>query len=267
MLGRLVADMYRPLDAFAPQDPAAHIKIEPVMIADSNAKLVVGSVQDNAVKTLLGNLLSLDLATGANSTSTFESTIIKTYRLQNQSVAFDKLIGSPAVRQAIEGQEGLLLRNKGVLYMVVGMKTCFNATITTGEGVHRTHGAGITVPFSLALGVPFLADVGLEASRSRERSHSSKSLSPGEQIFALEYRKVTQLSVFRRPDPEREPQISRKVKVFPWEQATFRHDDEDYTFEDDDDQQSNTDLRENEDAEVYQLEDPEWHAADCILRE
>ena len=265
MLGRLVTDMHRPLDSFTPQDPRVHIEIEPVVVEDLDANLVVSSAKGGTLKALLWNLLSVDLATGVSHTSTFESTSIKTYRLQNQLAAFDKLITSPAVRQTIEGSKGLLMRNKGVLYMVVGMKTCFNTTVTTEEEVHRKQGGGVTVPLSLAFGVPIVPDVGLEGSVSQQRGLTLRSLSPGEQIFAVEYRKVTQLSVFQRPDPEKEPQIANKVQVFPWEHSTFGSEYEDASFEDDNQQEPDSDMMSDQDEEIYHLEDPEWHATDFIL--
>ena len=118
---------------------------------------------------------------------------VKTYYLNNNGRWFREVVQLEETRKWIEktideGEE---------IYVVVGYHTIFDAHITEQCGGQGTSGGNLGIPVSTALAttgvvVPFtnLADPGLAGSHGRAEDEQRQFVARGEQICAVQYRKV-----------------------------------------------------------------------------
>jgi hypothetical protein len=238
LLGRFVTHPGRPLDNSEPKDPLAIIKNEPVKITEKAASIEVSSVNDKEAKAKVKGLVDLS-ANGNKITDTnIDDTTVTTYRLQDHYKAFDALIESPDVKKSLQGPKGLMSRSKGVLYMVVGIKTCSEGTTFKSKNAGGMgFGASLTVPLSQAFhGIP-IANPELGVSLNEHHSNTAGFKTVDEQVFAVEYKKVKQRNLWGYAESA-EPKIGHDVMAQEWENGVFKRDkgdaeDDDAAFDDD----------------------------------
>ncbi|MCJ1384490.1 hypothetical protein MMC17_007607 [Xylographa soralifera] len=236
MIGRFVTDINNPIANSQPKDPASILGATLVKTVESEAKVVLSSITNNKVKTFLEGLFTFNIGVGNDDKCTVDSAIIKTYRLQDQFDAFDKLIETPRVYDALTGPKGLFARNNGRLYLIVGIKTCQDGDLSITTGKKNEVGADFSLPLAAAFGLPFNLNAGASASMSNVEKGMKKAKAPGEYIFAVEYKKVTKRSVFGY-SASQPIKSARHAMNFEWGNATFNDvTQKDVSFEDDDDE-------------------------------
>lgn len=117
----------------------------------------------------------------------------KTYHLNNPGQWFRSAVQSQETRKWIEK----ILDEGEDIYVVVAYHTLQDARITEYIGTQSSVGGNAVIPVSTALAasgvvVPFgnLVDPGLEGFRSGAEDEQRRFIAPGEQVFAVQYRKV-----------------------------------------------------------------------------
>jgi hypothetical protein len=118
-----------------------------------------------------------------------------TYTLSNSQDVFERICASSD--RARRYLEKAYLRNRTV-YLVVGLETLLDAEVMEQAGTLTTKGGNVTAPGGLiatvATGVPLplgdLLDVGVEAGWNKGEKTISSFFAEGEQIYAVQYRKV-----------------------------------------------------------------------------
>ncbi len=233
-IGRFVTHPARPLDNFAPQDPAAIIGDEIVVVEERRTKDVLQEVKNIHAQTALEGLVKLGAQAGHKDVTNVQAPCIKTYRLQNQYKAFDKLEIDGGVREALDGPKGLFTRSKGKLYMITGFKTCAPET-----AFKATHAGGIafnaqlTIPMSaLVSGLPFNVlnpTVGGGVGLDHHNFHQFTTAS--EQIFAVEYKIVKQRNILGMYSPNAETVIAHDPLTHRWNNAMYSGDEKDEEIE------------------------------------
>jgi len=226
LLGRFVTHPTRPLDNSEPKNPLSIIQTAPVVIEEKSASMEISTVKEAAAQAKLKELVDLQ-GHGNNSTDTsIHNTSVKTYRLQDHYKAFDKLMVDPELKKSLEGAKGLMSRSSGKLYMVVGIKTCSAGTTfkTTNKG-----GLGfeskVTIPLSEAFGSPLLS-TNPEIGMSSRSDHSNKVgfETVGEQVFAVEYKKVKQKNIFGFFSATAEAQVAHNTMTHGWGNGVFNEE-------------------------------------------
>ena len=236
MIGRFVTDINNPIANSLPKNPASILGATLVKTVESDAKVVLSSISNNKVKAFLEGLFTFNTGTGDDAQCTVDSATIKTYRLQDQFDAFDKLVENSQVYDALTGPKGLFARNDGRLYLIIGIKTCQDGKSSITRGKKNEVGAGFSVPLAAAFGLPLNLNAGASASVSNVEKGIKKAKAPGEYIFAVEYKKVTKRSIFGY-SANQPIKSAKQAMNFEWGNATFNDAKaEDASFEDDDDE-------------------------------
>ncbi|KAH8816666.1 hypothetical protein F5884DRAFT_229710 [Xylogone sp. PMI_703] len=129
----------------------------------------------------------------------------KTYFLQNCAQSFRKALEDEETRRWIERT----IDEGEDVYLVTGYHTLLDARIYEYSGDQQYRGTEITVPLSTALAasgviVPFgeIMNPGLGVSHGRIEDIQKQFTAPGEQVFAVQYRRVRH-KWFRKADVEK----------------------------------------------------------------
>jgi hypothetical protein len=236
MIGRFVTNINNPIANSQPKDPSSILGAALVETVESEAKVVLSSITNNNVKAFLEGLFTFNIGGGDGAKYTVDSAIIKTYRLQDQFDAFDKLLETSRVYDALTGPKGLFARNDGRLYLIVGIKTCQDGKSSITTGKKNEVGAGFSIPLAAAFGLPLDLNAGVSANVSHAEKGIIKAKALGEYIFAIEYKKVIQRSIFGY-SASKPIKPARDAMNFEWGNATFNDAKQrDASFEDDDDE-------------------------------
>lgn len=141
----------------------------------------------------LTSLLSASFSKRAKINIRVATDRVKTYTLDNSDNWFDEAIGLAATRAWIERA---LDRGEDI-YMIVGYRTVMNASISQASILVNSAGGQTTAPGTLSLtAAGIIAPIGglLAASVGTNQQGLDGAISqfvaPGEQVYALEYRKL-----------------------------------------------------------------------------
>ncbi|WKT54201.1 hypothetical protein QSH57_004785 [Fusarium oxysporum f. sp. vasinfectum] len=150
---------------------------------------------------------------------------IKTYTLDNSDDWFNKVTCLPATRAWIERA---IDRGEDI-YMIVGFYTATNASISQTSIVRNSAGGQIQVPVALSLSaagvvapIGNLLDPGVGVSQQGLDGAASQFVAPGEQVCALEYRKLC-----HRWLSSKDVDNSRLSEVRQWSSMERSRDEED----------------------------------------
>lgn len=121
------------------------------------------------------------------------SALYVTRQLRNSEDVFQKICTLPTARRWLERA----LRRRQKVYLVVGIKTLTDARIQQGKSRALEAEASVEIPTALAaaaggvvLPLGDLLDVGAGLSRQKQDDEKISFVAPGEQIFAVQYRKI-----------------------------------------------------------------------------
>jgi hypothetical protein len=245
LLGRFVTHPTRPLDNSEPKNPLSIIKTAPVVIEEKSASVEISAVKEAAAQAKVQKLIDLQ-GHGNHSTDTsINNTSVKTYRLQDHYKAFDKLMLDVELKTTLEGTNGLMSRSSGKLYMVVGIKTCSEGTnFKTNNKGGLGFESKVTIPLSEAFGNGPLLSTNPEIGMSSRSDHSNAAgfETVGEQVFAVEYKKVKQKNIFGFFSSSAKTQVAHDTMTHGWGNAVFNEKDtdgldDDAAFDDDENDQ------------------------------
>jgi hypothetical protein len=197
-LGRLVKSIEFPNNYY--HDPVYSPAPEGTPILRDQYKRTLYDERSAGFASKLTSLMSSGFSKRAKLRVRVETDTVKTYMLENSEVWFRKATELDETKKWIEGAVG----GSGVYY-VVGFHTVTDARIMheSMEG-HKTSGE-LTVPVGLSLAavgviVPFgnIIDPGMKGHRKASNGAETQFIAPGEQICALQYRKVSYRWLFSK---------------------------------------------------------------------
>lgn len=187
-LGRLVTNIHQPNEGF--HDP---FNIEGPQSVVSDLLFSRQSQQNTNANfgSALESLMSLGLSRRVNANIEVAPASGRRYFLNNSDDWFDKAVSIPATRAWIEKAA---IRGRAI-YLIVGITSLTNTRITASSARDRTFGGQVDVPISLALnsvGIPLLGplDPAVVGNFQDVKDIKSELFAPGEQVCALQYRKV-----------------------------------------------------------------------------
>jgi len=151
------------------------------------------SVKHQNIASQLTNFLSSSFSKRLKASVRITADQAKTYYLNNAGQWFRDAVKSPETREWIERT----IDEGEDIYIVVAYHTLVNARITAQLGGQSAAGGTMAVPVSTALTaygvvVPFanVVDPGVGGFRGRIEDEQRQFMAPGEQIYAVQYRKV-----------------------------------------------------------------------------
>jgi hypothetical protein len=153
------------------------------------------------------------------------TTMAKTYSLKRQDTIFSGL-------KQQYGEEILKLvdnapkRNKGAVFMVVGIKVCVDAEISSQNSKERQASGRGTAPVNEALvaqGVPPVVDLDLEAevSAGDKGTSDGSQIAKGPRIFAVQYRVIKKKSDWGRKNKAKTSDVNIEDTLIPKSNSMF----------------------------------------------
>jgi hypothetical protein len=209
-LGRLVEDITNPERNFQDTSFSAERPECPEpMVSEARAGPFLGAMSDsesNGLSSLLMALLGSTLNLQQEELHVVSAEACTTQTLSNSTGYFSKASKSSLVRDWLEQ----VWRKRKKAYVVVGIKLVRNAKVTLTLAKSRTVGFQVKVPGSLVMlaatsgslstlgGVENLLDSEISTSHGKDASLANSFVMPGENIIAVQYRRVN-FSRFRNP--------------------------------------------------------------------
>lgn len=180
-LGRIVLDPKNPHQDFL--DPCVPHAPEVIRNSQHNFKENWKFSETSKLRPYLSTLFVLyeRQSTGIGTLSAENAT---TYDLQHPREWFEEACGHAETRKFLENEN----ENRRKVYLVVGFRTVHNGTLVKGSTWKKDKVAGARVP------VPTVGPVamapGVAVGRDIERDQDVAFDGPGEQVFAIMYRKI-----------------------------------------------------------------------------
>jgi len=153
LLGTIIFDIEYPLADGVPRRVQAP-PLQPLFdrTADSEAELVLGATRSNNTRVYLTTLFSAASAFGRDTNATLATGRITTRLLKGHTPVFNTIL------QESKSEITSLLQGYKRAYLVVGTKTCWNASIATTDGSSRDTNFAARLPATQiaasAVGVP-----------------------------------------------------------------------------------------------------------------
>jgi hypothetical protein len=193
-LGVVVADIARPHHEYCPNDPRLAVSYGPDDIIETDVETFLSSQSNASVQATLRGLFGLDAESESSTEHGIRSKWVLTRRLPQHRKVFEAIVGKYG-NELVQ----MLKNNNGQGYMVVGFKTCVDAEITQGSERLRKLDGNMTIPVSqlAAAASHGVAVVGgtMDPSVSVLKQSGirviAQSIAKGEQIFAVQYRKIS----------------------------------------------------------------------------
>lgn len=197
LLGSIVQDFERPLGAYEPEDVGNILATFPdcLLIEDEAFSLAVGKVAEGGAKARIGDLFDFSFRNQRTGEQARESQHVVTYRLRQHKKLFKavRALHEPALLELIRDAPP---RNRGAVFMVVGLKVAVNMKSTDKMSVKRetTLKTGLPVNETLLAQTGIVSPVDLNVSfgvESKKEKHVATTVvASGERIFALQYRLI-----------------------------------------------------------------------------
>ncbi len=225
LLGRIVADIFHPTHYYRPDDPRPSLTMERIEIVDTHVSSVLSMVKNDVVKAKVGDLLEISVNSDSTSKYNMKSKWVKTETLTQHPDALKNLL-----KDHRESIQELLERNGDKGYMIVGIKTCLEPSVQTDEESSKDVGTEMRLPTAAiiaaashgALQAPEKMDVSGELQYSRSGTARTGYQGVGEQVFAIQYRKVTLKKQIPWPKKIKPPEVrSGGLMVVAMEDGVF----------------------------------------------
>ena len=192
-LGWLVTSIHDPSQDYFQPDGAfinsAEISVQQLL----DFQQTVEESNDRNFTATLTALLSAGRVRQSSTKASVASSICTIHQLQNSSEYLQRVCAARASRAFLERA----VRRSQDLFLVTGTKTVVDSTVSNevsnGVSVQGRAQAPLTLG-ATAFGIPMpidgMLDVGMEGNRSRAEMSGVSYTAPGEQIFAVQYRKL-----------------------------------------------------------------------------
>lgn len=192
-LGRLVLNANKPSQDFI--DPTDDPKIEKKFIKTSqvNYKETRRFSKSSNLRSYLGDIISFAYERKRDCIATLSAPQATTYDLENSESWFRDVCGQEKLREFLEQA----MRNDRNVYLIVGYRTVSDGSLVKTLTDTKVKGVKLQTPISashigmvssnIAIGV---LGPGMRSKRSFGKGQELSFGAPGEQIFAILYRKV-----------------------------------------------------------------------------
>lgn len=190
-LGRLVLNAKNPQQDFL--DPlSGQLQSESIIRPQENFEDILTLSRSSRLRSRITALLAISYENRDVKSASLTATKATTYQLLNSGAWFENACAIPETRQWLKRA----IDRSSPIYLVVGYHTLTNARATervtsrgTTDGGARISGSsvfGATTPATLS----YLLTSKVDRNRRINYSHSRSFDAPGEQIYAIQYRKV-----------------------------------------------------------------------------
>ena len=203
LLGSIVADFEHPLDNYIPDDICDilphNAQAQPT--EDTNFKVTLLSASGGKAAARLGDILKISLERDVKDELHLTSTKVRTYILKQQLKIF-ALLKKTFSGEILNMIDQAPSRNNGAVFMVVGIKTCFDAEISsqTAEERERTSRAALSGTSMLAeeINIPPMTagELGTVVSNRGRGNADGTQVARGSRIFAIQYRLIKRRSAW-----------------------------------------------------------------------
>ncbi|GKZ27283.1 hypothetical protein AbraIFM66951_004874 [Aspergillus brasiliensis] len=235
LLGVVVADITCPHHEYCPDAPTRGISSDPDDTIEADVETFLLSQSNASIRADLRALFGLGAESASSTKRGINSKWVLTRRLPQHRKAFEAIVDT-------YGNElmKMLKNNNGRGYMVVGFKTCIDAEISQGsERLWKLDG-NMTIPVSkLATAASHGAavfdgsmDPSVSVSKKSGIRVIAQSIARGEQIFAVQYRKVSLKKSYFSTEQKAE---IRRLKTVDHEDGIYgTNEDDEVRYEDED---------------------------------
>jgi hypothetical protein len=192
MIGRVVSDIYEPLNECAPWQQEARSLLEDILPepqVSTNRKECLEFARGPAAFAKISKLFRVDIERRSDDGTILESDMIKQYTLENPAKRFEALMKDGAY--AADIWELLKERHPHRAYLITGFLTTTNSNWESNRllGISQTISA--TAPVAEVLGAPIPGlDLGVGISYNGKTKHQSSKTVEKEEIFAVAYNVV-----------------------------------------------------------------------------
>lgn len=189
-LGRLVLNTRSPhQDYLDPlDDDGRPSSKESLLNIHTNFEETRNSSKSSKLRSYFSDILSVSYNSQGSKVASLTAPQVTTHDLQNSGAWFQSACARAETRTWLEGA----IDSGKTVYLVVGFRTLRDAKLTQSTSWDEKHGARVQAPAALLTGVVPVVDVmpGVDAGQGTHRTQSSVFSAPGEQVFAVQYRKV-----------------------------------------------------------------------------
>jgi hypothetical protein len=190
-LGRFVVSLDNPHQDF--HEPTSDVSLNLTENIQTQYDSLHRSAKQQSLSSQFTTFLSSSFTKRLKTSVRITADQAKTYYLNNVGQCFRDAVKSQATREWIERT----IDEGEDIYVVVAYHTLVNARILEQSGGQSSTGGNLVIPVSTALTasgvvVPFdMADPGLSGFSDNVEDEQRKFVAPGEQVYAVQYRKVT----------------------------------------------------------------------------
>ncbi|OJZ79712.1 hypothetical protein ASPFODRAFT_38521 [Aspergillus luchuensis CBS 106.47] len=222
LLGRIVVNVDDMLQGYVPHDPREVLKslpeLEPMEVVDTDVETFIATTANNEAQARLTEIFGISGATNQQHGRHFKARTVIRRMLKQHDKVFSALMTAHE-REIVE-----LLENqpKKRGYMIVGLKTCVNAEISSSDQSSNEAGGGLKVSLqeaAMAFGAPplpiNLANLSAAVNRANSQSLLSRFVATGERVFSVRVREVKFHGIIYR-----HPRMGEALQ-FPPQQGTF----------------------------------------------
>lgn len=203
LLGSIVADFEHPLARYVPENAS---KIVPQKLLckpteDTNFKVALTNARGQGAHARLGDILQASFRKDVNNETHLTTTIVQTYELKRQDQIFE-LLKRRFKKEILAMIEKVPSRNKGAVFMIVAIKTCADAQISSQESKDVKTSADVNIPTTALVmattGAPMATniDIGAGISGNEKTTAEENQIAKGARIFAIQYRVIKRQSVW-----------------------------------------------------------------------
>lgn len=193
-LCRLVLDMKNPWQDFCPFGPLNLDKTNVSKASFLNLKSLANANLSSRFKVALSKVLNIFAESSRTTVDDISTKTAMRYQLLNVTLNFEKIFDDDNVKRWLEK----VVLTGAKVYMVVGLHTIQDASISLNRDTSTDFGGGIQVPItdSVVPGTSALPEGGELLDVKLEGGHTSKSslgasfVTPGERIIAVQYQEV-----------------------------------------------------------------------------
>jgi hypothetical protein len=234
LLGSIIADIENPSHEYCPEDVKSILDglVEAVEVQDSNVETELSSAENAGARARLQTIFRIEADRSNSSDTTLKSETVITRTLQQQRKVFNAIIATYK-----DTVLKLLKDNSGRGYMVVGIKTCVDAEISTNNGMRRFLEGSLGIPISttllhgtdIVLGGTANPDIGGMSEKIRKAL--TTRVATGERIYSIQYRQI-----WRKRERLLSPlHVAEYGKLFPVDPRRAAFSSEEDTSEEEDD--------------------------------
>jgi hypothetical protein len=200
LLGCVVADIEHPTDHCVPRDASVfHKQLPSVLeVEDTDAKIILGGSHASHVDIRLAQIFGFGVGGQSSQKRSANAQTVVTRFLLDHPRVFKLLAEKDEYQKEILEMMDLNPVNKKTAYMVVGVKSCLDLTLSEIQNFDSNLEDRIQIPLATAIVASGMVlatgstslDINVNTTQSRMRKILSTHTAVGERIFAIQYRQI-----------------------------------------------------------------------------